>query len=357
MFLPIIFLEALSPVLVSLQKEDAKETKPTSYLLKETCDQGRFNTSASFLYWQAIEDGLEFAATNTPRFPASDAMPTDLSANLLTLNFAWEPAFKFLLGYHFASPDWDLNTRWTCFYSRSNRSASHPLSSDGAGLFPLWIPQQAAISTHPVYSSAKGTLLLHFNTIDFELAYSGGISKALFLTLHGGLKGVSIDQKLRVGYFDGFSDGTHEMISSHAHVKNKCSGIGPRIGFGSKWLLPQGCAFIAEGAAAFALSHMKTNREDHSVGQTLGAIDNIQAKLHEAFWVWRPLIETKAGFQWTLCFGQYRSLQLEAAYELQHYWEQNMMIRYADSAVFSAFFNSRGNLILQGLSLSATLGY
>ncbi len=360
------FLAATSPALIVLQNQELKieQAQPNpqnqqeiASLFKPACDSGRFNTSGSFLFWQASEDELEFAAANTPRFPASPEIPTDLSANLLSLDFSWDPAFKFLLGYHFASPDWDFNARWTCFYSKSSSFARKPLSSTGAGLFPLWIPQQAAIASFPVYSFARGTLFLHFNTLDLELAYAGGVSRSLFLTLHGGLKGIFINQIFHVSYSEGFFDGTNKMIGTKAHLKNLCRGLGPRIGFGSKWMLPKGFSLIGEAAGAFALSEVTTKREDMSIGTIAAAVQMFNSKLHEQFWVWRPLIEAKAGFQWSLCFGKNRMLNLEAAYEVQQYWEQNMMARYADGAILYAVFNARGNLILQGLSLTASLGY
>lgn len=342
-----------------IQKSSAPSTthSPMPAMLKESCDAGRFKTSLSFLFWQASEDSLEFAAENTPRFSTSVNIPTDIAANLVKLDFAWKPAFKFLLGYHFADADWDFNARWTCFYSKSSKSAHHSLSDTGGGLFPLWVPQQALITTFPVYGLAKETLLIHFNTIDFELAYLGGLSKSIFLKLHGGLKAVLIDQELRTGYFQGFSEGTNQLVASHVHAENDCSGLGPRIGFGSKWMLPKGCSLIADLAAAFALSQIKTKREDSSTGILSNAVQNIDTELKESFWVWRPLIEAKMGFQWDLCFGKERMFSLEAAYEIQHYWEQNMMNRYADNAIFYGAFNTRGNLILQGLSLTASLGY
>lgn len=366
-FLAVLFipcmLAAKSPVLLALEESKKKraaaqsELQQPSSLLKEPCAGGRFKTDATFLFWQASEDGLAFAASNQPRFPSAINTPTDIAANLVDLDFAWEPAFKILLGYHFANPDWDLNTRWTYFYSKSQRAIQRNLSDAGAGLFPLWIPQQALLTAHPTYGAAKGSLLLHFNTLDFELAYTGGVSKALYLKLHGGLKAILIDQELRVGYADGFSDGFSEQISSSAQAESNCQGLGPRIGFGSKWLFPKGCSIIAEMAASFALSQIDTNREDNAIGAIDGEIQNISIKLYESFWVWRPLLEAKIGFQWSLCFGNNRMFGLEAAYEVQHYWEQNMMTRYADDAVFYAVFNTRSNLILQGLSLTASLGY
>ncbi len=179
----------------------------------------------------------------------------------------------------------------------------------------------------------------------------------LYLRWHAGLKAIIIHQELRAGYFEGLPNGNNQMLSSHANALSNCQGIGPRIGLGSKWILPKGCSLIAEAAAAFALSQIHTKREDSSTGIVSGQVENLSFHLKESFLVWRPLIEAKVGFRWSLCFGEKRTFSLESAYELQHYWEQNMMTRYADQAVFYAVFNTRGNLILQGLSLTASLGY
>jgi hypothetical protein len=318
---------------------------------------GGFKTDLTFLVWQAQEDGLEFAAKNTPTLPLSASIPTDISASLSTVDFSWEPAFKFLLGYHFEDSGWDFNTRWTWYYSRSSRSLSESLSASGAGLFPLWIPPQAAIAAFPVYSNAKGTLLLQMNNIDIELAYSGGVSRAFFLRLHGGLKAISINQQFRAHYSGGFFDGTDQMLESKALAKSKGTGLGPRFGFGSKWILPGGWSLIAEAAGAFALDDMRTKRQDQSVGTISGARQEIAIRFKESFWVWRPLVEGKAGVQWEHLFGckKNRILDLEFAYEIQEFWEQNVFTRYADSAIFYAPFNNRGNLTLQGFSFTLAL--
>jgi hypothetical protein len=320
---------------------------------------GRFQTDLSFLVWQAEEDGLEFAAKNTPQFPLSADIPTDISASLSTVDFAWTPAFKLLFGYHFADIAWDFNTRWTWYYSRSSRSISENLSSAGAGLLPLWIPPQAAIATFPVYSNAKATLLLQMNNIDFELGYWAAISNAFSLKLHGGLKGLSINQDFRAKYEEGFFDGVNQMLDSNAKAKGNGLGLGPRIGFGSKWTLPKGWSLIAEAAGALVLSDMTTKREDHSIGTTSGVPQEIVIRFRENFWVWRPLVEGKAGVKWKCCFGSQEStiLDVEFAYEIQEYWEQNMLTRYADSAIFYAPYTNRGNLTLQGFSFTLALGY
>ncbi len=316
--------------------------------------EGGFKTDLAFLVWQAQEDGLEFTAKNSPAFPFSANIPTDISAPLSSVDFAWEPAFKLLFGYHFGDSSWDFSTRWTWYYSRSDRSLSESLSPSGAGLLALWIPPQAAISAFPVYSSAKGTLLLHLSNIDLELAYTGGVSRFFFLKLHGGLKLISIHQVFQVHYSGGFFDGTNQMLDSNIRAKSRGLGLGPRFGFGTKWVLPRGWSLIAEAAGALALDDMTTRRKDVSIGAISGAPQEISIRFNENFWVWRPLVEGKAGVQWEYFFGskKNRILDVSVAYEIQQYWEQNVFTRYADSAIFYAPYNNRGNLTLQGFSFT-----
>jgi hypothetical protein len=318
-----------------------------------------FKTDLSFLFWQGQEDGFEFAANNSPGFPLNANIPTDISASISTVDFSWVPAFKLLLGYQFSDPSWDLNVRWTWFQSRSRRSLSEPLSNSGGGLLPLWIPPQAALSTFPVYSHAKGALHLLLNQVDIELAYLASISRAFFLNLHGGLKGISISQVFNAKYNDGFSDGVNQMLESHAQAKSRCRGLGPRVGVGSKWTFLEHWSLIAEAAGALALSDMRTKREDRSIGTTAGVLQEVAVKFREAFWVWRPVIEGNAGLQWEYRFGckKDKILDLGVLYEIQEYWEQNMMTRYTDSAIFYAAYPNRGNLTLHGFSLTLALGY
>lgn len=365
-------LAAASPILNTLNEKKEKEApepisaiaktkaanSPVS-LLKEPCDSSWIKTDLTFLVWQASEDGLEFAARNRPRCSDPTHITTDISSSLATIDFTWNPAFKFLFGYHCQNPSWDVAARWTWFYSHSNQSVSESLSDTGRGLFPLWIPPQAALTSYPVYNHSKATLLLHLNTVDLEIAYLGGVSPSFFLKLSGGLKGIIIDQTFRVKYSGGLLEGATQMLDSNTWTKNKCTGLGPRVGLGAKWVLAHGISLIAETAGACALSTLKTKREDRSLGLSSGTPQTVSVNFYENFWVWRPLIEGKTGVKWETCLGnnKQRILQLELAYEMQHYWEQNMLIRYADDAILYAAFNHRGNLTLQGFSLTLSVGY
>ncbi|MDE3055214.1 MAG: hypothetical protein KGI80_00740 [Verrucomicrobiota bacterium] len=306
---------------------------------------------ATFLYWQCIEDGLEFAASNNP------SSPLQVSANLVSPDFSWNPGCKTLVGYHFQDIGWDAIARWTWGFFSSTTHATSPVTVSGEGLLPLWIPEGAAIIPAPRYAKSSSALKLHLNELDLELASSGSFSDTLFFTLFGGLKALLIDQTYDVSYFDGASFETSSMLQSSAHTKTYCHGVGPRAGWGTRWEFPHGLSLYGDIAAAAVLSQMKTRRIDLALGLIDGALDKVRAHLHEGFWVWRPLLEMKVAFVWETLWGKSGLFSCEAGYEVQQYWEQNMTIRTADSALFSAAFNNRGNLLFQGLSLSATVGY
>jgi len=144
------------------------------------------------------------------------------------------------------------------------------------------------------------------------------------------------------------------MLDSNTRAKSRGLGLGPRFGFGTKWVLPRGWSLIAEAAGALALDDMTTRRKDVSIGTISGAPQEISIRFHENFWVWRPLVEGKAGVQWEYFFGckNNRILDVSVAYEIQQYWEQNVFTRYTDSAIFYAPYNNRGNLTLQGFSFT-----
>lgn len=346
-------LAAESPFLHLLKNRSQNNMKKEAQgsLPKGECDCSQFKTDLSLLVWQAEEDGLEFASRNISTAVA------DISASLSSVNFSWDPGFKVLLGYHFAETDWDLNVRWTWFYSRSHRSLHQDLSSGGDGLFPLWIPPQAAIATPPVYSNAKATLLLLLNSVDIELMGVENVSRAFSLILHGGLKGMVTNQTYRVKYTDGFFDGTNQMLDSDAHAKTKGAGVGIRTGLGSRWLFPHRLSLIADITGALILSDTTTKRVDHSLGESSSVRQEAAIHFHENFWIWRPVLEVKTGIKWDHCFQKRRALKLELAYEIQQYWEQNMLIRYADEAIFYPAFKNQGNLTLQGVSLTVALGF
>ncbi len=342
LFLPFSLL-AQSPILESIRQAKERDCPSPAPPSAKTISHERFQAEWAFLFWETKEEGLEFAALN------STNLSNSVSAQLSSVKAAWSPAFKLLFGACLIDPFWDLNIRWTWLYSRSHKSLSQDLSK--GGLFPLWTPPQANLDTPPLYSSAQAVLLMHFNAIDLELASAQTISPFFRLKLHGGVKGISIDQNFRVNY----QGGAALMGSSAAYSKNECLGMGPRFGCGTEWLFFSGWSVIAELSSALALCSMDISRQDTSNE----AVNLAVVFFKERFWIWRPLLEGKTGVRWEYRYGKakQRHVRLEGLYEMQQYWEQNMFSRYTDGALFYLPFSQRGNLTLQGVSFALGLGF
>lgn len=312
---------------------------------------------ASFLVWQAHEGGLEFAVKNNPLYPNSSSIAIDVNARLLGLDFAWEPAGKVTALFQSYTTGWDMALRWTCFYTKSSHSAHATLSDNGSGLFPLWLLPSGNGSADPLFGSARGTWQMHLNAMDWELGHAYWLSPMLALRITGGLKVLIIDQLYHVHYEGGFSDPSQRVISGSAAMSNDSWGIGPRLGLCSQWNVGRGVSLRASSLGFLALSSFHVKRRDEDVSLTLPSTYNfVRGEWNRGFWVYRPGLECLIGIGWDrewrgVCIG------LEAAYEMQYFWEQNMLSHLVNGSLFYEDYASRGDLTLQGLTWTLRCGF
>ena len=314
----------------------------------------------SFLIWQGREDGLNFAQKNNPRLTPASNLTADVNSRMRGLNFAWQPAMKLNFEQSFSN-SWDFDMRWTYFYSRS--TASHHATTNAqttSGLFPIWVLPQSYTASPNVFGKARGVWHLHLNTADLELGYLPFLTKKLSMRLHAGLKGISISQRFVVNYSDGINDGTFTLLPSKAASRNRCLGLGPRFGFNSEWRLKKGWSILADSAASLSLCvfNLKRKDVDQSIDNTSTLYDE-QSKFRESFYAYRPNFEGSLGFGWSACYGcrkQY-SFDLKAAYEVQYYWEQNMMRQLAAEPISFSPFSMRGDLHCHGITTTFRFGF
>lgn len=322
---------------------------PCSFVL--ICD-------ASLLAWQAKEEGLAFALKNSASAPLARS---NINGSLIDLEFNWEPAGKVNLGIVFPDRSWDFDVRWTFFYTHSQH-VSHAIPNiNSKGLLPLWVlpnfttPNIFSIS----YATAKASWQLHLNTYDIELGYHAFLTPCLSFRLDGGLKGVFIHQRFRVSYEGGISPQTIQPLASQTVFKNNSWGIGPRIGFDSKWRLGYGISFLGTIASTLSLSQFEVTRKDFNTGVLGGLLQTKNSFFKESVWVVRPVLETSLGFSWDTYYGckQQYSFGILANYELQYFWEQNLMGMLVDESLFYNAFQPRGDLHFHGATLTFHFGY
>ena len=305
---------------------------------------------ASLLVWQAQAEGLEFAAKNTPRYGISSAIPIDINATLEDLHFSWEPAYKLNVIFQSFGTGWDIDFRWTNFYSRSSRSVSEPAATNGSGLLPLWLLPDGNNGAAPLFGHASATWQLHFSGLDWELGHSFQLSKMIDIRFFGGLKALILDQIYRVEYGNGLNNGSIGVVSGNAKMENEYWGVGPRCGLRSGWTVADGWSIQAASAISFVLSQFHITREDADVAITLPSTDYVtDTTFLENFWVYRPAFEGLIGLRWDGQVAGY-TITTEAAYEMQYYWEQNMFMMLVNSSAYYDDYPRRGDLTLQGFT-------
>lgn len=316
----------------------------------------------SFLYWQAQEDGLDFAVKNNPTLTPASTLYANMNGEFIGLNFHWEPALKVNANLIFPN-GWDLDARWTTYYSRSKHMTSYtsPNAFTTSGLYPLWVLPGSYAATPAVYGQARGLWNLHLNTLDLELGANTFLSPRLSLRFHGGLKAISIQQKYRVKYLNGISAGGVQMLPSRAAMSNDCCGMGPRIGFNSKWYVRKGWSIAADLAGSLTLNRFKMKRSDSDRAVDTGGSPSFlqDSSFRESVYAFRPNLETLLGFAWDTCYGCncLYTFGFQAAYELQYYWEQNMLPQLVSTPLSFLDFPSRGDLHCHGLTATLRFGF
>lgn len=320
----------------------------------------------SLLAWQAIEEGLDFAFKNNPRSPQAiyGTLPTrsDLHGELVGIDFNWMPAVKATLGIDFPCKGWEMDLRWTCFYSHNTHTAHAKISENGTGLFPLWLLPLGFRFVPQVYGTAKGNWQLHFNGVDWEIDYDFFLTRFLSFRFGGGLKGISVDQKFSVQYAQGLLStvANEQAISGKTHLSNRVLGIGPRLGFLAKWRLKKGWSLLGQLAGDLPLCIFEIKRSDRDITSEIAAATHIaEGTYRESFWAYRPILEALLGTAWDTCLGaknQY-SFGLDLLYEIQYLWEQNMMRLLVAPPLLNLAFPERGDLTLHGATLNFRFGY
>ena len=102
-------------------------------------------------------------------------------------------------------------------------------------------------------------------------------------------------------------------------IKDHIWGIGPRLGFNSRWSFVKEFAVVANVAGSLlwekfhASNQVKTHKADGSRGG--GTILGPENDL-------RPVAELFLGIDWKKCFCNGSYLQLAAGYEMQFWWDQ-----------------------------------
>lgn len=302
--------------------------------------------SASFTYWEAIQENMSLGLVSNPTAPLDLVNGDDKP-----MDFGYKPGFKVRAGMQFKYDNWETFFTYTWFRGKERTSVSLDPNNITRNLLPAWeIPN----FLNPLYHNGKQSWTLRMDLFDWVLARSNSIGKALCLNYFMGLRGALIRQHLAVHYTN--TNPSYLLLWPSTVVRQKTTswGIGPEIGITSKWDVGKGLYLQALGMVDLIFTQYdlkKTERTDQNVANRY----QIESKDFDCL---RAHTELNLGLGWgTGLFTNRYHIDLLAEYGFQAFFDQNMFIDTASTQMAGKNIYPNGNLYLHGLTVTARFDF
>ncbi len=340
-----------------------------------TCD-GDLILSVSALYWGADQDGLAYAIENAVAFSGS----TNDQQNLIDAEYK-TPKFKRDFGYKlevaYASPcdGWDLRLDWTHF---KGKGSSHDQSdfddenssADNDVLITLWSAFHSDGTMGDIYGPVASSIDTDWRAtmdwVDLDLGRDYWVSKYLAFRPHVGLRGARLNQQFNIDYSGGtWSRESTDELNDEVKLKNDYKAIGPRIGIDLNWGFGCGWSIYSGFAAAILYGRFDVD-QDEQVRLAVSPFSKrkvLETETH--FRASRAALDVVLGVEYAalICDCKY-GIMARLGWEQHLFFNQNQLWRVnrigvgqAQQTPFdndgeNAFFQRRGNLATQGLTLT-----
>ena len=295
---------------------------------RPTKDNNNWFITVDVLYWKPDVSGTEFAYTeNNP------SIQYPIKGRTKEIDFSWDWGFRAGLGYNFCFDSWDLYAEYTYFSNGSSKSTSGGCNSSVVPLRGgICNPSNGAVFNA---SRAKAQFDFDFNSIDLNLGRNYFVSHYLSFRPFFGAKTAWIDLQQTTRYCGGHSGsfcGVPVLALGPNTLKIKEDsdfwGIGPEVGFNSKWHLAKGFSFFADTIGALLYGFFDV---DHKEKYT--AIDNTRIKLSGNVHKMIPTAQIFAGVAYDIFFDCDRQhFGFRVGYDGQYWWRANQMLKIDDAA-------------------------
>ena len=315
-----------------------------------------YRTSNQYLYWQAKEDGLEFAQLIDVQlnFPA----PIVATTSLLEPSSEWNSGFQVGLGYIFPQrSQWDILLNWTWFHSDAKKSAS---ASDPTltqhSLKPTWLP----FLMGPQAFDAAGHWSLKYDTLDLLLGRDFFLGRWLSFHPQAGIRGAHLHQDYHAAYHGAYNDGMGALLplgETSFDATWTYNGIGVRFGTDGEWHINSYVSVVANGF--LSILYGRYHLQEAFVGKFLagGFLLGESIYSNRRYYRLRTALESELGIRLQKFFSNDTKRAVFGAYYGFSYWiRQNEMSN--ELLNFDATGNSfvthlpiTGDLQLQGLRI------
>jgi hypothetical protein len=347
-----------------------------------TCD-GDIVVEVAGFYWNAHQDGLEFAIANSVAAPATTAGDSSALNNLVRAEYLnpkakWELGFKLGLGYDSTHDGWDLMLLWTHYRGRAKKEADIDLA-DNSSLLPLWSAFSTSAGVPGVGSNnilyatdINAHWKLRLDLVDLELGREFWSSKYLTLRPHIGLRYTWLKQSYDIthqGGAWGAVDGIQPAFNNEVDLRSKFKGIGVRAGLNSTWMLGRGFAFFGNAAISIVYGRFSVDADENNFLTTAPFSTTEVLDTDEHFRSSKGMTDLAFGISWSTMFSdcQY-GFTLALAWEHHLFFNQNQFWRVnrvggqalmaqPNNSGMNVFSKQSGDLSTQGWTLSAVFEF
>lgn len=343
-------MQAPAPVVqapVDLQRKQPAHVVRTDlqgkYQVENACG---VTISGSALYWNAYEDGLDYAIQNT------GASTLNNGGDVKRASFDWDWGARADLEYQVPDRRMDLSLSYT--YYKTEGSVSSSVTSP-VSLFSVWsVPTQAG-TAFEFQSNAHAHLTL--NMIDLGMSGTFAPLSFLDITPFIDLSTAWIHQKFDFDLSGGPGILGLFVVEDDIDMKNNFWGIGPKFGIDTLWSFGGGFGLCGNFNLSLLYGFFnvaQTETVTFNGAAPITVLDVAENKPHLP----RLNFDLFLGLRWDTMFScnRYHFL-LEAGWEGMMFLGQNQLMRFVNQDNSGINLTVNGDLALQGLSVRAAFTF
>ncbi|NGX46352.1 MAG: hypothetical protein K940chlam2_01542, partial [Chlamydiae bacterium] len=169
----------------------------------KTCS-GDFVLTVAGFYWNAYQDGMEYAIDNQVVNPdvsggTNAGLNNLIDASYKNPDFSWDFGFKLGIGYNTTHDGWDVGAVWTHFRTSSHTHIEAE-AADNHTLLPLWSAFAPSTGGGGVLwaTDIESHWKLNIDLVDIDLGRQFWTSKYLTMRPHIGLRLAWIKQEYQI---------------------------------------------------------------------------------------------------------------------------------------------------------------
>lgn len=298
-----------------------------------------FFFSFDFLYWEGIEEGLEYAQKNTKK------------GDMYEPAFGFNPAFRVGIGTHLSQENWDVEFLYTRYASASKTHSNQDV-------LPIWT-FRSDVQTNWSNSLSKWKLNTHLIDLYFKTPLCITSNVALEPAL--GLKFALLQQQYTVLYKNRIEESGPPFIESKLAMKNRSFNLGMGAKLSTTWCISDHFDLI--GKIAGSLLATRFDIGQNAFNLSISEIDGLHVESTREngdFWTLRPTASMLIGFGWSSFLCRPKSViryGLNASYEGTCFWNENMLFRFMEPSHRATLKTREGNLVLHGLTIEGFIDF